>query len=243
MAEFPALPLWTDAYLADTRHLSTLEHGAYLLLLMEAWRRPSCSLPDNDVMLARLAGLSEDQWATVRDTIMSFWKHDGRSKTWTQKRLLEQRDFSRKRSESQRGKAVKRWKGEKKDDAAAVPDACPADASISISISSVSNDTGAEAPPDPVKELFDTGVSLLTGAGTPPTKARSVIGKWRKEQGDAQTLAAIVAARDHGITAPVEWITARFRKVGEEEDETAAIRRATIERYRRMGMVDVPARH
>lgn len=104
MAKFPALPLWTDAYLADTRHLSTLEHGAYLLLLMEAWRRPSCSLPDNDVMLERLAGLSENQWATVQDTIMSFWKYDGRSKTWTQKRLLEQRDFMRKRSESQREK-------------------------------------------------------------------------------------------------------------------------------------------
>ncbi|SFK44140.1 Uncharacterized conserved protein YdaU, DUF1376 family [Sphingomonas sp. NFR04] len=243
MAEFPALPLWTDAYLADTRHLSTLEHGAYLLLLMEAWRRPSCSLPDNDVMLARLAGVSDEQWAGIRDIIMSFWKLDGRSKTWTQKRLLEQRDFSRKRSESQRGKAVKRWNKKEKEDATAVPEACPADASISISISSVSKDTGAEAPPDPVKELFDTGVALLTGTGTPPTKARSVIGKWRKEQGDAQTLAAIVAARDHGVSSPVEWITARFRKVGDEEDEAAAIRRATIERYRRMGMVDVPARH
>ena len=58
MAEFPALALWTDAYLADTRHLSTLEHGAYLLLMMEAWRRPHCDLPDDDRVLARLAGLT-----------------------------------------------------------------------------------------------------------------------------------------------------------------------------------------
>jgi uncharacterized protein YdaU (DUF1376 family) len=99
-----------------------------MLLLMEAWRRPSCSRPDNDVMLARLASLSEDLWASVRDTIMLFWKLDGRSKTWTQKRLSAQRDFSRTRSESQRDKAVKRWNTGTTDDGAAVPDACPADA-------------------------------------------------------------------------------------------------------------------
>jgi hypothetical protein len=53
--------------------------------------------------------------------------------------------------------------------------------------------------------------------------------------------AAIAAARDHGVSSPVDRITARFRNVAEEEE--AALRRATMERYRRMGMVDVPARH
>lgn len=39
MAEFPALPLWTDAYLADTAHLSYEEHGLYFHILMTMWRR------------------------------------------------------------------------------------------------------------------------------------------------------------------------------------------------------------
>ena len=62
MAEFPALPLWTDAYLADTTHLSTIEHGAYLLLLMTAWRTKECCLPDDDKLLSRYARLTAAQW-------------------------------------------------------------------------------------------------------------------------------------------------------------------------------------
>ncbi|WYK05463.1 DUF1376 domain-containing protein [Cereibacter sphaeroides f. sp. denitrificans] len=128
MAEFPALPLFTDAYLADTRHLNTEEHGAYLLLMMEAWRRPECSLPDDDRLLARLAGLPLDRWQEVRPVVMQFWRRDGRRKTWTQKRLVKERAFVSKKSASQADKAATRWKKTKKTDAAALPNECPADA-------------------------------------------------------------------------------------------------------------------
>lgn len=128
MAEFPHLPLFTDAYLADTRHLTTEEHGAYLLLMMEAWRRPDCNLPDDDMMLARLSGLSLDRWEEIKPVVMAFWKRDGRRKVWTQKRLLKERGYVSEKSKSQRDKATKRWNKSKKADAAALPRACPEDA-------------------------------------------------------------------------------------------------------------------
>jgi hypothetical protein len=54
MADYPALPLFTDAYLADCHPALTLEqHGCYLVLMMMAWRRPSNGIPDNDKEIAR----------------------------------------------------------------------------------------------------------------------------------------------------------------------------------------------
>ena len=115
MADFPAMPLWTDAYLADTRHLSTHQHGAYLLLLMSAWRHPECSLPDCDRTLARLAGMNAGAWARCKPVVMAFFaqEDDGR---WRQKRLSKERSYVKKRiaSQSAKGKASAEAKRRKK---------------------------------------------------------------------------------------------------------------------------------
>lgn len=122
MAEYPSMPLFTDAYLADTRHLTTEEHGAYLLLLMEAWRRPKCDLPDDDGLLSRLTGLPMDRWQEVKPVIMAFWKRDGRSATFRQKRLSAERDYVAGRSKVQRDNIAKRWNKKKKINTTVLPD-------------------------------------------------------------------------------------------------------------------------
>jgi len=76
MAEFPAMNLWTDAYMADTSHLTTTEHGAYLLILMAMWRAGG-NLPNDETRLARTARLSLDKWRRIAPTIMSFLTVDG----------------------------------------------------------------------------------------------------------------------------------------------------------------------
>jgi len=85
VAEFPALPFFTDAYLADTRHLTTEEHGAYLLLLMCAWRTRGCCLKDDDRLLARIAGVSPTRWRRLKPNLAEFFTvADG---LWQQKKL------------------------------------------------------------------------------------------------------------------------------------------------------------
>lgn len=76
--------------------------------------------------------------------------------------------------------------------------------------SSEANASGAAAPGDPVKALFDEGVKLLGASGTPEKQARSLIGKWRGKHGNEATQTALNEAADCGITEPVAWIEARL---------------------------------
>ena len=100
----PWMPLYVADYLADTRRLSTLEHGAYLLLIMDYWRNGS--LPDDEEMLARIAGLTTREWARCRPSIAPLF-HDG----WKHNRIDRELAESASRSESARRSAAERWKG------------------------------------------------------------------------------------------------------------------------------------
>jgi hypothetical protein len=75
---------------------------------------------------------------------------------------------------------------------------------------SEANASGADAPSDPVKVLFDEGVKVLVAHDCKPSSARSIIAKWRKEQGDEATMAALVAFRGSTSTEPISWITQRL---------------------------------
>lgn len=85
--------------------------------------------------------------------------------------------------------------------------------------SSVPNGTGADAPVDPVKALFDAGVDLLTKAGTKPQNARSLIGKWRSDYGNEAAMAAIGAANIAKVSEPVEWVTKYLANHAKPKDQ------------------------
>ena len=73
----PWMPLYVGDYIADTAHLSTAEHGAYLLLMMHYWAKGK--LPTEDTQLARIARMTTKEWANARSVIAAFfsadWKH------------------------------------------------------------------------------------------------------------------------------------------------------------------------
>lgn len=127
MAQFPAMMLWTDAYLADTTHLSTIEHGAYLLLLMAMWRTKTNTLPNDPTVLARYAKLTSGQWQRVWPSIEGFFTIDGNS--IAQGRLTREAEAVRQRSKSQSENAKAKWLKEKEThDAIASNRQCQTDA-------------------------------------------------------------------------------------------------------------------
>ena len=147
MAEFPMLPFWTDAYLADTTHLTTTEHGAYLLLLIAMWRTKAKRLPNNDKMLARFARLTPGQWARIKPTLMPFFIDHGDE--ISQARLTDEADAVRRHSVKQSDKAKARWLAQKdSSDAVAMPDGMPERCSLPLPLPNQERkkeDTSADA--------------------------------------------------------------------------------------------------
>lgn len=78
------MPLYIGDYLADTSHLSTEEHGAYLLLIMAYWRNKG-PLLDDDEEFTRTTKLMRDAWLRMRPRIARFFQvKDG---WWHHKRV------------------------------------------------------------------------------------------------------------------------------------------------------------
>lgn len=103
------MPLYIGDYLADTSRLTTEQHGAYLLLLMDYWRNGPP--PDDDEVLASITRLNAQQWRKHAAALRAFFTVDGG--TWTQKRAESERQraagVNGKRAESGKAGAAKRW--------------------------------------------------------------------------------------------------------------------------------------
>ncbi|MCR6671462.1 DUF1376 domain-containing protein [Devosia ginsengisoli] len=169
MAQFPALPLWTDAYLADTGHLTTLEHGAYLMLLMSMWRAGG-DLPNDDRKLARFAKLTTPQWQRIKDTIMEFMTVSPDGLTVSQGRLGDELQYVRDHSKKQAKNSRQRWGnrtatpgpvGQHSDHLSDESEANPMETLNDGDAMGMPNASQTDAP-TPTPNIVDTNVSTLS---------------------------------------------------------------------------------
>jgi len=93
--------------------MTTLQVGAYILLLCKAWQAdPPASLPNDDAVLARFARLSPGDWAAAKAGVLAPFTL-GTDNRWYQKRLRQEyekaRMLSRKREKAGEAGAAARW--------------------------------------------------------------------------------------------------------------------------------------
>lgn len=110
MASFPFMKLYIADYLIDTQHLTTEEHGAYLLLIMNYFNTGK-SLPDDDKKLAQICKLGPKRFKKVRANISQFFSR--REGQLFHKRIEKEIAEICQTSDSRRYSAKKRWEKEK----------------------------------------------------------------------------------------------------------------------------------
>src|SRR5471032_2686690 len=104
------MPIFVGDYHCETAHLTTRQHGAYLLLLMAAWMAGG-SLVDDDARFAVITRLGRDEWAEDRAALAElFTVADG---AWKHERLIEELAFAadnkQKKSSAGSKGAARRW--------------------------------------------------------------------------------------------------------------------------------------
>ena len=106
------MPLYVRDYLGATSRLTTEQHGAYMLLIMDYWLNGPP--PDDDAVLASIARLSLEHWSKHRASIERlFTVHGGE---WRHRRIDREIELARDRKKQavERGKrgARARWRKE-----------------------------------------------------------------------------------------------------------------------------------
>lgn len=214
------------------------EWRAGVTLWLKSWDQvPAGSLPDDDVDLCRLAELGRDMktWRKLRPGALHGWFacSDGRlyhkvvaegvGEAWQRK--LAQRDRTQKAREARLSQrlsqkpgasvtepvtaSVTGSKGQGQGQLEEKEEDTPSLRSGAEPRGSAVAEPGAPAPEKPIAELlFGSCLRYLTANGIPDPKARSMIGKWRRDYGDGEVAAAIAEAQKDAASAPIPLVTA-----------------------------------
>ena len=106
-------PRYVGDYHRDTMHLSTLQHGAYCLLMDAYWINQG-PLSGDDAQLSQIAKLSLSDWSAIRSVIAKFFIIElGDCPIWRHKRIDKELEKALKQKESKslaaKNTNVKRW--------------------------------------------------------------------------------------------------------------------------------------
>lgn len=238
---FASMPLYTGDYIRDTRHLTPMRHGVYLLLLMHCWDQKS-PIPLDEQEAAGIANArSADEIEGLRYVLNRYFVRmdDG----WYNKRIMEEvakwekvsqarREGGYEKARRMRDKvrsAVRRAQAVHKQNTSSAdavvdqvsPSPSPSLSSTQKKKDSVSTDvdTGADAPEKspaeepmtPKQELWAAGKSILMQSGMPKAQCGAFVGRLVKEYGELAVMEAVRSTVVERPADPASFIVAACR--------------------------------
>jgi uncharacterized protein YdaU (DUF1376 family) len=186
------MPLFCGDYLADTKHLTLEQHGAYLLLLMITWRNNGKALQDNDDLICRYLGTNKDRWVKkVRPALEPLF--DLSEGTWRSARLEKEWNFVQRRIE------VKKENGAKGGRPKSLKDNEPEKATGSVS-DNLNESTQPQPQPQLKEEDLANAKSCAPRSAAKKPDARQDefdewYGQYPRKKDPKKALAAYVKAR------------------------------------------------
>lgn len=238
------MPLYIGDYLKDTGRLTTEQHGAYLLLIMDYWTNGAPS--DDDDELSAITRLDLKTWRKHRSKIQRFFQVEGGH--WRHKRIDEELESAQGKSDKAAEKASAaaraRWDKERgKHPDPDTPSTPPSNAKPhaqayaqsmleecpSPSPSESRTDPNGSGGQPPSDGLFGSSPSddrsrawklglkvLMDRGGYSEARARPMVGKWVKANDPAHVSQAAEAAWHAGTLDPVSYITEALKRISAE---------------------------
>jgi uncharacterized protein YdaU (DUF1376 family) len=213
------MPLYIADYLGDTQHLSTLEHGAYLLLIMQYWQKDG--LPDDEVQLMRIARMSPEEWTSAAPVLQRLFKQGWKHPRIDAELALTDEKIEKKSQAGQKGgrasalarkqakeaklQAERRQASTDAVSTGSTSGAAKFNTSTTTKEDSVPTERTPVASSDPEKELFDRGKQVLGKS------AGGVIVKLVHAKGGNVALARAAIEQASTKQSPSEYIGAVIR--------------------------------
>ena len=255
------MPLYIGDYLRDTTRLTTVEHGAYMLLLMDEW--VNGPPPDDDARLAGITKMNPSQWRKVRATLTGFYEIKGGH--WHQDRLERERTkafgmVEKKRVAGKAGGEAARGKSGRKPNDKTIADEIPKQIADRIAPelqSELQKNTQPQPQPQPqpkekpaAAEPYDPRapaealceeLGIAFTADTSRINWPAELAKWQERGGKIEDLlAAAKREKERGNTAkPLRWYlacsedfkTKRLADEGSKANESHVQRHRWLENY------------
>lgn len=179
------MPFYVGDYLSATGRLTTEQHGAYLLILLDYWKNGPP--PNDDKVLASLARMTPAAWRKAKPALIGYFEE--RDGQLIQKRVEAERgktaDITEERSKAGKAGAAKRWQNHQQKNGKPIANAislplakrqqndAPSQSQGSNEpIASSNEDVSVEPTPPPLTkaEVIDAWQERMVPQGFPPIR-------------------------------------------------------------------------